>query len=65
MYHTLLFGKCEVESRETTWGLSVDGVDVGRRGNLDRFRLAQDTKEWRDLENTEMDLRVSLRVGYN
>jgi len=46
-------------------GLSVDGVDLGRHGDLDRIRLAQDMKEWWDLENTEMDLRVSLRVGYN
>lgn len=64
MYHTLLFGIYDVERLETTWGLCVDGVDVGRRGNLDRIRLAQDTKEWRDLEHTETDLRVSLRVGY-
>jgi len=65
MYHTLLFGKYEVERRETTWGLSVDGVDVGRRRNLDRIRLAEDMKEWWDFENKEMDLRVSLRLGYN
>lgn len=42
-----------------------DGVDVGLHGILDRIRLAQVMKQWRDHENTEMDLRVSLRVGYN
>lgn len=58
MYHTILFGIYEVQRRETTCGLSVDGVDLGRHGVLDRIRLAQDVKEWRDIENTEMDLRV-------
>jgi hypothetical protein len=64
MYHIILFGKYEVDERPHGY-LSIDGVDVGRHGDLDRIPLAQDIKEWRGLENTEMNLRVSLRVGYN